>query len=193
MDQLILDFQRGNSEAYRELFHLFYQPLFLFLSKMGMDSFITEEIIHDTFLKLWNKSADFSEMSGLRSFLYVSCKNAALNVLDKKRRLREKEEGYSLVQDWVEMPVTQQIVYSETIQAIHAAIQRLPDQCQKVMRGLFVDGMTAQEVAIALRISDSTVYNQKMRGVKLLRDILDKNQFYIFMLFVTDVAYFSLK
>lgn len=186
--QVVLDFQAGKPDAYRKIFHLFYQPLCLFLSKMGLDSFVAEEIVHDTFLKLWDKNADFQELSGLRSFLYVACKNAALNLLDKEKRQRLKEADYQHTQDWVDLPVTQQIIYTEVIQELHAAIDKLPDQCQKVMRLLFVEGCTPQEVADRLGVTNSTVYNQKMRGVQLLRSLLDKDQLFVFMLVVAGVA-----
>ncbi|MBL1408903.1 RNA polymerase sigma factor [Sphingobacterium faecale] len=193
MNQVVVDFQAGNPEAYQHIFHLFYRPLCLFLSKMGLNSFVTEEIVHDTFLKLWNKSADFSEINSLRSFLYVSCKNAALNLLDKEKRLRIKEEGYQHSQDWVDFPVTQQIIYMETIQEIHQAIGTLPDQCQKVIQLLFIEGYTPQEVADELGISSSTVYNQKMRGVQLLRNVLNKDQLFVFTLLFADILYSSVK
>ncbi|WP_240466479.1 RNA polymerase sigma factor [Sphingobacterium luzhongxinii] len=193
MDQMVLDFQAGKPEAYQAVFHLFYQPLCLFLTKMGLDSFVVEEIVHDNFLKLWNKSGDFFELGSLRSFLYVSCKNAALNLLDKEKRLRVKEESYKYSQEWVDLPVTQQIIYTETIQELHAAIDRLPDQCQKVIHLLFVEGYTPQEVADQLEVSTSTVYNQKMRGVQLLRSILNKDQLFVFMLLFADVIHSSVK
>lgn len=189
MDQIILDFQAGKPEAYQNIFHLFYQPLCFFLTKMGLDGFVAEEIVHDVFLKLWNKNGDFSELNSLRSFLYVSCKNAALNLLDKKKRLRSKEEGYKYSQDWIDLPVTQQIIYTETIQEIHLAIEKLPHQCQQVIRLLFIEGYTPQEVADELGITNSTVYNQKMRGVQLLRNILNRDQLFVFMFLIADVAY----
>lgn len=186
---MLLDFQAGKPEAYQGIFRLFYQPLCLFLVKMGLDRFVAEEIVHDTFLKLWNKNRDFSEINGLRSFLYVSCKNAALNLLDKAKRLRVKEEGYQYSQEWVDLPVTQQIIYAETIQEVHRAIEKLPDQCQKVIRLLFVEGYTPQEVADELGITSSTVYNQKMRGVQLLRGILNKDQLFVFMLVFGEIIH----
>lgn len=180
--QVVLDLQAGKPEAYQQIFHLFYQPLCLFLSKMGLDRFVAEEIVHDTFLKVWNRALDFQDLSALRSFLYVTCKNAALNLLDKEKRQRLREADYKHTQEWVDLPVTQQIIYTEVLQELHKAIDQLPDQCQKVMRLLFVEGYTPQEVADQLGLTTSTVYNQKMRGVQLLRNVLDKDQLFVFIL-----------
>lgn len=189
MDQMVSDFRAGKPEAYQDIFYLFYQPLCLFLAKMGLDNFVAEEIVHDSFLKLWNRNGDFSELHSIRSFLYVSCKNAALNLLDKEKRQRVKAEGYQYSLEWFDVPVTQQMIYTETIQEVHLAIEKLPEQCQNVIRLLFVEGYTPQEVADELGITSSTVYNQKMRGIQLLRNLLNKDQLFVFMLVFGEIIH----
>ncbi len=183
-DQIYLGFIAGNRNAYQQLFGRYYRPLCLFLSKMGLDSFLVEEIVQDIFLKVWDRRTDFPNLPTIRSFLFISCKNAALNAFDKEKRLKSKAAKFVDDQDWVELPITQQIIYSETIQAIHQAIEKLPTQCRKVMQLLFIDGLSTQEVAEEMAITTSTVYNQKQRGIALLKDILSMEQLWLLLLFL---------
>lgn len=176
-------FQQGKRKAYQQLFGFFYHPLCMYLSKMDLDSFLVEEIVQDSFLKLWDRRTDFPNLATARSFLFITSKHAALNALDKLKRQQSKADRYMQEQDWVTLPISQQMIYSETIHAIHQAIDKLPTQCRKVMQLLFVEGYTPQEVAKELTISSSTVYNQKQRGIILLKGMLSIEQFSLLLVF----------
>lgn len=181
------NFRLGKLDAYQQIFHLYYTPLCLFLTKMNVDAFVAEEIVQDAFLKVWDKRQDFEELHSLRSFLYITCKNAALNLLDKEKRSKQHENTYEQSQIWVELPISQQIIYSEVIVEIHTAIDQLPEQCKKVMQCLFVEGLSPSETADELGLSASTIYNQKMRGVKLLKELLSKDQLFVFLLLFWEI------
>lgn len=183
--QLLKHFQAGEQHAFKRVFDMYYQPLCLFIVKMGLDKAQAEEIAHDVFMKLWERPADFDTLEGIRGFLYVSCKNAALNLIDKYKRLQVKQDKFLAEQEWVDTPVYQQMIYVETLHAIHQAIAKLPDRCGQIMQLLFVEGDSPQEVAEKLEISRATVYNQKMRGIALLKDLLDPEQIFMLLFLFT--------
>lgn len=181
---LMEQFKRGETAAFEIIFKRNYPALCLFLQKMGVDTFPAEEMLNDLFLKLWDKCADFDSLEGIRGFLYISSKNAALNHFDKLKRLQKREEHYLAQQDqWTSFPVQQQIIYLETLKTIEQVIGQLPDQCQQVMQLMFIEGLTPQEVADQLNIARGTVYNQKARGLSFLKEKLSLEQFLFLLLF----------
>jgi RNA polymerase sigma-70 factor (ECF subfamily) len=55
------------------------------------------------------------------------------------------------------------------MQALYAAIEKLPPQCRTVIRCSFVEGKSVREIADEMQLAYQTVQNQKQRGIKLLR------------------------
>jgi RNA polymerase sigma-70 factor (ECF subfamily) len=58
---------------------------------------------------------------------------------------------------------------SEIHAAVHQAIQQLPPKCREVFRLHYLQGMDYEEIAKELKVSISTVRNQKARALALLR------------------------
>jgi len=74
------------------------------------------------------------------------------------------------------------MIYLETLRTIHDAIDTLPEQCKQVMRKLIVEDLSPQEAAISLGLTTSTIYNQKKRGIELLRLRLKPDRFFCLLL-----------
>lgn len=175
-------FRSGQPEGLRFLYKTFYGAMCFYLEKMNLEAYKVEELVQDVFLKLWERHADFDHLAAIRSFLYTSCRNAALNLISKEKRDQEHAKSYENQLDIVEWPISNQIIYLETLREIHEAIFALPEQCSKVMTMLTIEELSPQEVAEVLGITTSTVYNQKKRGIALLQSRLSRDQFFCFML-----------
>lgn len=181
-EQYLLLFKAGRPEGLRFLYKTFYGTMCFYLEKMQLESYEVEELVQDVFLKLWERHADFDHLGAIRSFLYTSCRNAALNFIGKEKRQKEQYKVYGSQLDILEFPITNQMIYLETLREIHEAIYALPEQCSKVMAMLTIEELSPQEVADLLGITTSTVYNQKKRGIELLQSRLSPDQFFCFIL-----------
>jgi RNA polymerase sigma-70 factor (ECF subfamily) len=153
-----------------------------FLEKMNLDKGTIEEIVQDVFLKLWERRIDFDHVESIRGFLYTSCRNTALNRIKQENRIQQKTSFYIAQVDLVDLPISHQMIYMETLRTIHEAIDTLPEQCKQVMRKLIVEDLSPQEAAISLGLTTSTIYNQKKRGIELLRLRLKPDQFFCLLL-----------
>ncbi|MBB2949983.1 MULTISPECIES: RNA polymerase sigma factor [Sphingobacterium] len=182
-------FRSGEPEGLRFLYKTFYGAMCFYLEKMHLDSYKVEELVQDVFIKLWDRHKDFDHFSAIRSFLYTSCRNAALNLIHKEKRQQEQIKSYISQLDILEWPVSNQIIYLETLREIHEAIFALPEQCSKIMSMLTIEELSPQEVADALGITTSTVYNQKKRAIDLLQLRLTRDQFFCFMLLSATVIH----
>lgn len=188
-NKLILDFQKGDKQAYAIVFKKFYQPLCFFAGKMKLDDFEAEELVQDVLLNLWNRRMDFETVGKVKAFLYISTRNAVLNYLDKKKRLGDKQEAYTLGVASYELPISHHIIYSETLRELKEAIQTLPAQCSRIMSLLYEEGLAPNEVAAYLGITPSTVYNQKLKGVELLKTYFSKVHFWMFLLLLFWISF----
>ena len=83
----------GKEEAYRILFDEYYQMLCVFAMKYIKDKEVAEDIVQDIILELYSRRLRFNTPVALKSFLFLSVKNRALNFL---RRQRAQEHYLSI-------------------------------------------------------------------------------------------------
>lgn len=181
-DQWVKQFSEGDEGAFGNLFQLLYPTLCFFARKIQPMPGVAEEIVQDALFRVWQRKADFDSFFALKSFLYISTKNACLDSLDQEDRKLKREQRYSSEQPELEKSVDEEIIYAEVLLEISQAIDQLPEQCRKIMKLLFEEGKKAKEIAGEMNISVSTVNNQKARGISLLKEKLGDDNFSLLFL-----------
>ncbi|HJA14068.1 MAG TPA: RNA polymerase subunit sigma-24, partial [Candidatus Butyricimonas faecavium] len=71
------------------LFREYYKPLVVWATTFLHDTQRAEDIVQDFFVKLWEKSYVALLPETLKSYLFISIRNLALNQLDKIDPLRQ--------------------------------------------------------------------------------------------------------
>lgn len=166
---LLFQLRSGDEKAFGMVFKEFYPGLCYFATRLIQDDAAAEEIVQDVLYKLWQKHGDFDNLVSIKAFLYISTRNASLNYIDKERRKALRIEDFEATADTFEEPVINEMIYTEALNRLRVEINNLPDQCGKIIKMLFEDDMKPQAIADELNITVSTVYNQKLRGVSLLK------------------------
>ncbi len=162
--------------VFKCLFESFYSSLCLFADKYLNDQEVSQDIVQDAFLYLWN-NADFGSKNSARSYLYKYVRDRSLNYLrDKKLRQRK---GFKEMES--EVFFRDNVIEEETYQIIYDAIRTLSPQARQVIE-LSLDGLKNQEIADQLHISINTVKTVKGRAFAALRVELKDNVFVLFML-----------
>ena len=175
-------FKEGDETVFDALFRQHYKSLLLFATKFLNQRDEAEDIVITSFTKLWNKRACLEKAEVIKNYLYTTVRNGCLNRLRDEKREREKREAIPLYTEWVES-VLHHIIRAETISEIVSNIELLPTQCRQVVKKFFVEGKDYPTIAQEMKLSISTVRNQKRRGLLLLRRRLF-NFFYIAALII---------
>ena len=127
------------------------------------------DIVQDVFVKLLEKESELPEQEKLvKSYLYTAVKNASLNHI----RHLKVVDAYHQQQGWQEdadIRLLDALIYAETINSLHTAIQKLPKSCQEVCRLTYLEGKSNSEAAELCGVSINTIKTQKRRSVELLR------------------------
>ncbi|RFS18780.1 RNA polymerase sigma-70 factor [Chitinophaga silvatica] len=184
LDVLMPAFRKGNADAYMAFFKTYYKPLVYFADKFLNDIPEAEDVVKDSFFKLWSKHSDFEYAQAVKKFLYLSTKNACLNIIRHSKVVGtfRKEMEY-LDSQTDENLVLQKMIHTELLQAIHEEIARLPEKRQQVFRMSFFEGLKNEEVAAKLGISVFTVKEQKARALAQLRLKFTDKQLLLFLAF----------
>lgn len=168
-DDLLPGLNAGDEKALNLLFKKYYNSLCIFATQLVSNSDIAEELAVDAFHKLWDRRADFNNLQALKTFLYVCVRNAALNHLDKEQRRSKKIFSLFNGAEAIDEPIVNKIIYAEILGEIQREINELPEQCSKIIKMLYEQDMSPNEIAEELNISRNTVYSQKLRGIAILK------------------------
>ena len=97
-----------------KLLYLENAPRLIFYASKYVDSDTAEDLVHDIFIKIWQKKEIYSVEEGLKTYLFRSVQNACLDYLKHKsiemtyadevaRRLKIEEIGYYNQSDAAEL------------------------------------------------------------------------------------------
>lgn len=172
-NSIITEFQEGKEFALNQVYQSLYRPLCYFADKLVENKEQAEDIVTESFMKVWEKRRDFDSLPKIKAFLYISVRNACLNYLKHaKTQLRSYKEIKYLGQN--EESVINEAIETEVLNAIFEEIERLPAQCKEIFKLLFFKGMSTAAIAEQMNLSVQTVRNQKSKALDMLRMALLK-------------------
>ncbi|MBO9635094.1 MAG: RNA polymerase sigma-70 factor [Chitinophagaceae bacterium] len=166
---MVEELKNGNSQAMISFFNLYYAPLCYFAERMIHDRQAAEDIVEDTFMKLWKKHMDFGTIQNIKAFLYITTRNACLNLLKQYQRDAVSRKEMAYLNGDSDDFVLNSIIRTEVMAEIYRQIEKLPTQSRKVLKMSVFENMRNHEIAAALDVSIHTVKNQKVRAMQLLR------------------------
>lgn len=129
---------------------------------------VAADLVQDAFERLWERRADFSHEAAIRSFLYVTVKNAFLD-MQRHERVVQKYAAAQQEEEAITENMLERMITAEVLADVHQALQKLPQGCRSVLNLGYFQGLRNEEIARELRVSVNTVKSQKMRAIKLLK------------------------
>lgn len=176
-------------ECFRQLFETFHKPLCFFSNRILRDEAVSEDIVQEIFLKLWEmKSEDCHRIKTIQSFLYVTAQNRCLNYL-RDREIRDRHNRKLQPEEPDEDDFLCRQIHAEVIAELFAAVEELPDKCKDIFIRSYFDSESEKEIAEALNISVNTVKTQKLRAKEYLRVRL--KDLFVFLPLIFPEKFFS--
>ena len=171
--------KKGDEMAFELVFKEFYASLTAFAHTFLHDIYLSENIVQNVFIKLWEKRMQY-EITSLKSYLFIAVRNSCNNEL--KRIKSERSYKNSLSQE--EFIKSENYSDTRTLEEIINTIEKLPEQRKKIFKLSRLDGLKYREIADKLKISPKTVEVQMGKALKFLREnLLElKKQVYIILL-----------
>lgn len=162
--------------SFKELYRFYFVRLFRFCQTIVHNKESAEEIVHNVFMKLWERRATAYQIENPDVFLYVSVKNSSIDYLRKSRSkkiLRLDEIRDELV---FSIDPERLMIQKEVSAAIRNAIMQLPPRCRQIFCLIREDGLKYKDVADILNLSIKTVESQMAIAVKKLATAILKDR-----------------
>lgn len=167
---------RGDAQAFAGFYDAYAVKLALYVSRFLGSELWAEEIVHDTFLKLWSIRETLTTVENPAAFVYRMVANRA------KDHLKHREHEVKLQQHLVRYlqqantNTTQELLdYQIGEKLVRQAIQQLPAQRALVYKMRHEQGMSYDEIAAELDLSRHTVRNLLNLALKDIRNYLLKH------------------
>lgn len=170
----------GGEESFRALFNRFYWPLFRFFERRGFSREESQDLIQETFLRVYQGIEAFRGESRWEHWLFRIAANTAVKSLRHRTAAKragqavplegEELEDSMLAQAGVEDPAPlRQLLGKEKKELLGQAIEGLPPQMRHCVRLRILQDLDYDEVAEILQISPSTVKVQLFKARKRLQ------------------------
>ena len=158
---------QDDEEAFRILFYDFFAPLCVFAHRYLEEMEACEDIVQETFYRIWKNRKDLNIQISARNFLITSVRNACLDLIRKQeieKRWIEKRLEEDTEEEFEDLYTTQEL---ESL--LNQALDKLPEQIASTFRMNRFDGKTYVEIAEEKQISVKTVEAYMTRTLKFLR------------------------
>lgn len=175
--------KQGDQKAFELIFKLYHAPLCNYAKIYVKHPDIANEIVQDTFIRIWESKSGLDAEQSLKSYLYRSVHNNCINFIRKKQLNKKLTEEYmSEVLQRIEMldrdfneSRFDQLITDELELTIQKSIDKLPEQCREIFLLSRYSDLTYQQIAKKLSISVNTVKTQISRSLQKIRENLKKN------------------
>ncbi len=126
-----------------------------------------DDLVQETYVRLLRIS-DPHRLAHARAFLFTIARNLAIDCVRRTRRtpvdpIDDRAER-ALLETAPDAPAL--LDRAERHAAMLAALETLPERCREVMLLRYVDGFSAQEIAVHLHLAAATVRVHLMKGVR---------------------------
>ncbi len=171
---LLVRLQRRDPQALAELYDRYGRMVFGLILRIVQDRGTAEDLVQETFLRVWNRAAGFdSEQGAVGPWLLAVARNRAIDYL----RYRGRRPESSLEWNETENPALFADVQTDplrfdTVRQVKSALAKLTGQQREAIELAYFEGLSQTEIAERMRQPLGTVKSWMRRALQQMRDEL---------------------
>lgn len=171
--------RQGDKSVFNKTFDTYFHPLCAFVLPYFNDRQLTQDIVIDCFVKLWEERESLEIKSSLQNYLVTIVKNSAISYLRKKQpEFAELDKLSNLSSEEEVEPLKDANIQNQ----LYEAINKMPEQRRQILKMAAFEGKSYTEIASELNISVNTVKTQMSRSYKFLKKELNVSKRSIYFL-----------
>lgn len=155
---------------YSRLFEQYHRQLYAYAYKKTGDTFIAEEIVQNTFIRLWRYKG-YTQTEDPAYLLFFIAKGLLVDHFRKKEHITVSVDavpGHSFQQD----PVNSGQDAHHFRKLLQTAVSKLPSRQRQIFELNYFHDRSHDEIAAALNISSKTVKNLLSKATRQVRSAL---------------------
>jgi len=157
-DDYLQLFRNGEEQGFTYYFETFYPAMIFYAFRLVQDKVIAENIVEESFIRLWKKHRMFKTEKEIRFELYNKVSSSARSW--KSRNANVNPSGEETETHLSEM------IRAEVTRKLYSAIKGLPPFYKQVFKLIYIQGKTLKEASEELNISESTLKDHQLIGLQ---------------------------
>jgi RNA polymerase sigma-70 factor (family 1) len=170
--ELLRKISGGDEQAFKELYQRYDAQLYPFLRKLARSERDAQEIIQETFIKIWLSRDRLNEIEQPRAYIFRAAANTSHNWLKRNLVAQKAEQEHYLSIAGNTDTIELQLSARDLQVLIQRIIAEMPEQRRRIYLMHRQQGMKVNEIAAELQISVSTVKNTLSTALKTIREKL---------------------
>lgn len=166
---LIHELKKGQNKAFDEIYRMYAKRLLGYCLQYTKAMEDAEEIVQDVFVQLWNSRKIIRQEESLKSLLFIMTKNHLINAYRTRINSPIYEDYVNYQAELSVDDTNYHLAYEEFMKVFNAALKKLSDTQQKIIRLSRLSNLSNKEIAETLSLSEQTIKNQLSLGLKILR------------------------
>ena len=156
-----------DADTFKKVFIPYHQKLYRIAYRIVQDAANAEDIVQDTFIKLWNKRDEMESVDNTEAFAIIILRNTCLDYLRKTKNDRYTDYDTDMPET---TSLTKQIELQDEAEKVKYLINKLPDQQRQVMMMKHWDDYSDEEIEQATGLSAGNIRVILSRARKTIRE-----------------------
>lgn len=183
MNDVMKRIVQKDDKAFEELYDRFSGGLFVTILAMVKNREDAEEILHNTFIRVWKKAGTFDgERGSVWGWLLVLARNCSIDWLRtrdaKDQRLGRNDSETDL--DGLANPDAEdphdRMLRKQRVARVQSALESIAPEQRKVIEVAYLEGRSQSEVAERLHLPLGTVKTRMRAGMRTLKSLLGRKE-----------------
>ena len=160
---------KGDEAAFSSLFNNYRNKIYSIAYELTESTVIAEEIVQDTFLKIWLRRETLEDVTHFKAYLFTITRNyvfSALKSIARKQNLELKVVQNAPV---YHSDTENKLIQKEYDAILNQAVNSLPPKQKQVYILMKEKGYKRHEVAAELQLSEETVKTHLAQAMRAIR------------------------
>jgi RNA polymerase sigma-70 factor (ECF subfamily) len=171
---LLVRLQRRDPQALAELYDRYGQMVFRLILRMVRDRGLAEDLVQETFLRVWNRAGGFdSERGAVGPWLLAVARNRAIDYLRcQGRRIESTIELNETEYPGLFADLSSDTLNFDLVRQVKRALDQLGSQQREAIEMAYFEGMSQTEIAQRMGQPLGTVKTWMRRALQQMREAL---------------------
>lgn len=168
---LLEAFKKGDKKAFQIIYLQWFEPTWLLLVKLTKSEEDSQDITQDVFRILWETREKIDTSKEIRCYIFTLAKQLAIKLF-RRQSVMEKYSNQAEIIMNENIDSSDHIIAKEVELVVRNAISKMPDSRKKVAELSFIKGLTNEDIAKKLGITNRAVATLVYEARRQIKDIL---------------------
>jgi len=170
----------GIASAFDQLYEAYSYKLYCFALSIWKSREDAEEVVQNTYFKIWEKRRSIDSNQSFKSFLFTVAYNVTVDLL--RERLKERKYRANILEKATSNYNLEEVIeFGDLLEHVMQIVKELPPRKNEIYQLSRVDHLSYSEIAAKLNISVKTVENSINFSMNFIKRRLGKDSLMIIL------------